>query len=179
MDTRYSRNPADHLGFLIWWCRDTQRKGRFLRWSHDELLAEAYIQAHRLLTDNFDPSRSTVVTFLKAFLWGAVHYSYWKSHGFRFTGNGVAPKVPLTDLVDCEYVAVDDSTMFRHELPELTDEEWTVVRMRCDGYTMTQIASVLGLKSPQSVYNRLVKIRGKFLTGDEDAPRDDPDPPPD
>lgn len=180
MDPRYSRNPADHLGILIWWCRDIQSKGHFSRWSHEELLAEAYLQTHRLLETTFDPSKSSVVTFLKAFLWGAVHYAYWKSHGFRFDGKKPVPKVPLTDMVDCEYVAVDDDPVFRHELPELTDEEWIVVRMRCDGYTMTQIATVLGLKSPQSVYNRLVKIRGKFLEGDvEDAPRNETNPPPD
>lgn len=172
-DARYSRNPGDHLGFLISWCRESHRKNRFRKWSHDELLAESYLQAHRLLETTFDPTRSTVVTFLKAFLWGAVHYAYWKSQGYRFTDDSVVPKLPLTNSVDCDYIAVEDHVVRRQDMPDLTDEEWIIVRMRFDGYTMTQIASVLGLKSPQSVYNRLVKIRGKFLAGDSDAPGND------
>ena len=170
MDPRYSRNAADHLGFLIWWCRDSHKNHRFKRWCHDELLSEAFLQTHRLLTTTYDPSKSSVVTFLKAFLWGAVHYAYWKNQGYRFTDTGVAPKVPLTDSPLCEYLSVI-TEFISPEFPELTEEEWLIVRLRRDGYTMIQIADVLGLKSPQSVNNRLVRIRGKFLLRDTDAPR--------
>lgn len=179
MDPRYSRNPADHLGFLIWWCRDAHKNHRFKAWSHDELLAETYLQAHRLLNTTFDPDKATVVTFLKAFLWGAVYYAYWKERGYRFTADGVTPKVPLTNNTDSEYVAVSFDHL-QMEFPELTDEEWLVVRLRAEGYTMSQIADVLGLKSPQSVNNRLIKIRAKFTNRDEkNAPRNKAHPPPD
>lgn len=69
--------------------------------------------------------------------------------------------------------------MYHLEIPDLTEEEWTIIRLRHDGYTMTRIAAVLGLKSPQSVYNRLVKIRDKFTGQEQDATRNDTAPPPD
>lgn len=170
MDPRYSRNPADHLGFLISWCRESHKNHRFKRWCHEELLSEAYLQTHRLLNTTYDPTKSSVVTFLKAFLWGAVHYAYWKNQGYRFTDTGVAPKVPLTDYPISEYIAVFTEQL-PPEFPELTEEEWLIVRLRQDGYTMIQIADVIGLKSPQSVNNRLVRIKGKFLDGDPNAAR--------
>lgn len=168
MELNRSRNPADHLGFLTLWALDAHRKKRFPLWSKEEILSEAYVQAHRLLTTVYESDKSTVVTFLKSFLWGAVHYSYWTSNGFRFTDHGPALKLRVTSDTLCEVLA----PLAKHpmtDLPEFTEEEWTIIRLRHDGYTMTRIAAVLGLKSPQSVYNRLVKIRDKL--GDaEDAP---------
>lgn len=161
MDRSHSRDPADHVGFLKLWAVEAHCKNRFPRWSVDEILSEAYIQAHRLLTTVYDPQKSTVVTFLKAFLWGAVHYSYWTSHGFRFTEDGPRLKITVTDSIVCEEVTTIQSCD-PVEFPDFTEEEWTIIRLRHDGYTMTRIAAVLGLKSPQSVYNRLVRIRDKF-----------------
>lgn len=179
MDPRFSRDPSVHLGFLIWWCRDAHKNGRFRRWCHEELLSEAYLQTHRLLSTTYDPTKSSVVTFLKAFLWGAVHYAYWKNQGFRFTDTGVAPKIPLTDSPLSEYYAAASEEVII-EFPELTEEEWLIVRLRCDGYTMNQIADVIGLKSPQSVNNRLVRIRAKFpIKGKKNATRDKANPPTD
>lgn len=161
MDRSRSRDPADHLGFLKVWAVDTHRRRRFPRWSVEEILSEAYVQAHRLLSTVYDPEKSTVVTFLKAFLWGAVHYSYWTSQGFRFTEDGPRLKIVVSDNTLCEHV-VGSMSDERVSFPDLTEEEWTIIRLRHDGYTMTRIAAVLGLKSPQSVYNRLVRIRDKF-----------------
>lgn len=161
MDRSHSRDPADHVGFLKLWAVDAHCKNRFPKWSVDEILSEAYVQAHRLLSTVYDPEKSTVVTFLKAFLWGAVHYSYWTSHGFRFTEDGPRLKIVVSDTIVCEDVTTSQSCD-AVEFPEFTEEEWTIIRLRHDGYTMTRIAAVLGLKSPQSVYNRLVRIRDKF-----------------
>ena len=155
-------------------------------WEQAELLSEAYLQAHRLLDTLYDPSKSTVVTFLKAFLWGAVHYAYWTKNGFRFHDEGkksggrsrkvVVPRIQYTFEVACEDLSARDVPDTQHPWPglDLTEEEWTIVRLRLDGYTMTQIAKVIGLKSPQSVYNRLVKIRGK-IEGVDNAARDSTD----
>lgn len=173
-----SRNAQDHIGFLTLWAYDAHRKRRFPAWEQEEILAEAYIQAQRLLSTVYDPDKSTVVTFLKGFLWGAVHYTYWTSQGYRFTDDGPRLKIHITDDTLCEDLSVE-FRMLSIELPELTDEEWTIIRLRHDGYTMTRIAAVLGLKSPQSVYNRLVKIRDKFAGQEQDAPRNTAAPPPD
>ena len=173
-----SRNAQDHVGFLTLWAYDSHRKRRFPAWEQEEILAEAYIQAQRLLSTVYDPDKSTVVTFLKGFLWGAVHYAYWTSQGYRFTDDGPRLKIHITDDTLCEDLSVE-FRMLSIELPELTDEEWTIIRLRHDGYTMTRIAAVLGLKSPQSVYNRLVKIRDKFAGQEQDAPRNTAAPPPD
>jgi hypothetical protein len=173
-----SRNAQDHIGFLTLWAYDAHRKRRFPAWEQEEILAEAYIQAQRLLSTVYDPDKSTVVTFLKGFLWGAVHYAYWTSQGYRFTDDGPRLKIHITDDTLCEDLSVE-FRMLSIELPELTDEEWTIIRLRHDGYTMTRIAAVLGLKSPQSVYNRLVKIRDKFAGQEQDAPRNTAAPPPD
>lgn len=165
-----SKDARDHVGFLTLWATESHRKKRFPMWDRDEILSEAYLQAHRLLTTVYDPSKSTVVTFLKGFLWGAVHYSYWTSNGYRFTDAGPRLKIVVTHDTLCEEVAVT-FPIDPLDLPPLTEEEWTIIRLRMDGYTMTRIAGVLGLKSPQSVYNRLVKIRDKF-NGVNDAARD-------
>jgi hypothetical protein len=170
MDRSRSRDPAHHLGFLKFWSIDAYRKKRFPKWDVDEIMSEAYVQSHRLLNTVYDPEKSTVVTFLKAFLWGAVHYTYWTSNGFRFTDDGPRLKIPVTYDTLCEQVQAP-SPAEQTDLPEFTEEEWTIIRLRHDGYTMTRIATVLGLKSPQSVYNRLVKIRDK-IKGVENAPRD-------
>jgi hypothetical protein len=156
-----STDPRDHLGFLTLWVGEAHRARRFPLWERDEVLSEAYIQADRLLTTVYDPERATVVTFLKRFLPGAVHYRYWTSNGFRFTADGPRLKLPVTYDTLCEVAAhVPPPSSFR--LPDLSEEEWTIVRLRLDGYTMTRIASVLGLRSPQSIYNRIVKIKDKF-----------------
>jgi hypothetical protein len=123
-------------------------------------MSEAYIQADRLLNNVYDPSRSTVVTFLKRFLPGAVHYRYWTSNGFRFTPAGPRLKLHVTSSTLCEVAASPPSSSFL--MPDLSEEEWIIVRLRLDGYTMSRIASVLGMRSPQSIYNRLVKIKEKF-----------------
>jgi hypothetical protein len=167
-----SRDPKDHLGFLNLWATESHLKGRFPMWSREEILSEAYVQAHRLLATVYEPEKSTVVTFLKGFLWGAVHYSYWTSNGFRFTDDGPRLKLHVTTDTLCEDITVQGPSLSL-VFPELSEEEWTIVRLRIHGYTMSQIAGVLGLKSPQSVYNRLVKVRDKFIeTGAIDAPRD-------
>jgi hypothetical protein len=163
-----SRDVRDHIGFLTTWAYESHRKKRFPHWSKDEILSEAYVQSHRLLTTVYDPSKSTVVTFLKGFLWGAVHYSYWTSQGYRFTDSGPRLKLHVTDDTLCEDVPVLEVWELM-ELPEFTEEEWTIIRLRTDGYTMIRIAAVLGLKSPQSVYNRLVKIRDKLNRSEQDA----------
>lgn len=169
-----SRNATDHLGFLTLWALDAHRKKRFPLWTKDEILSEAYVQTHRLLTTVYDPGKSTVVTFLKGFLWGAVHYAYWTSNGFRFTDDGPRLKLKVTNTILCEELVTFDMPP-PEELPMLTEEEWTIVRLRMNGYTMTRIAGVIGLKSPQSVYNRLVRIRDKFR-GEQDGTSDDTDP---
>jgi hypothetical protein len=173
-----SRDARDHMGFLTMWAYDAHRKKRFPLWDKHEILSEAYLHTDRLLATVYDPSKSTVVTFLKSFLWGAVHYSYWTSNGFRFTSSGPRLKIPVTTDTLCEDISVE-VRMHRLEIPDLTEEEWTIIRLRHDGYTMTRIASVLGLKSPQSVYNRLVKIRDKFTGQEQDATRNNTAPPPD
>lgn len=184
MDHARDPDPRHHLAFLTWWASDCKRNGRFNRWDRDEILAEAYLQAHRLLGTLYDPAKSTVVTFLKAFLWGAVHYVYWSQQGYRFDdigkkAGGKSKKILVKkmEFIDCaisEPLAkpLYSYTPFLELVQELTDEEWTIVRLRLDGYTMTQVAAVIGLKSPQSVQNRLIKIRGK-LAGVEDATGND------
>lgn len=178
MEINRSRDARDHMGFLTMWAYDAHRKKRFPMWDKHEVLSEAYVQTDRLLRTVYDPSKGTVVTFLKGFLWGAVHYAYWTSNGFRFTDTGPRLKLPVTADTLCEEVSIE-VTIDPLNLPEFTEEEWVIIRLRNDGYTMTRIASVLGLKSPQSVYNRLVKIRDKFSNRDKDAPRNHPDPAPD
>jgi hypothetical protein len=80
-------------------------------------------------------------------------------------------KLQVTNTIVCEELVTFDMPP-PEELPMLTEEEWMIVRLRMNGYTMTRIAGVIGLKSPQSVYNRLVRIRDKFQ-GDEDDSRSD------
>lgn len=178
MEINRSRNAAHHVGFLTMWAYDAHRKKRFPLWDKHEILSEAYIQTDRLLRSVYDPDKSTVVTFLKSFLWGAVHYAYWTSNGFRFTNDGPRLKIHVTDDILCEEVSIEID-LDPLVLPEFTEEEWTIIRLRHDGYTMTRIATVLGLKSPQSVYNRLVKIRDKFNKRDNHAPGNPAAPPPD
>lgn len=178
MEINRSRDARHHVGFLTMWANESHSRKRFPLWEKEEILAEAYLQADRLLTTVYDPSKSTVVTFLKGFLWGAVHYSYWTSNGYRFTEDGPRLKLHFTDDTLCEEVAVE-VPLEQLVLPEFTDEEWTIIRLRQDGYTMTRIASVLGLKSPQSVYNRLVKIRDKLSGQEQDAPGNNTAPPSD
>lgn len=173
-----SRNAGDHLGFLTIWAYESHRRKRFPAWEQEEILAEAYLQAHRLLASVYDPSKSTVVTFLKGFLWGAVHYRYWTSQGYRFTEHGPRLKLHVTDDTLCEATSIPFSNE-PIEFPLLTDEEWTIIRLRHDGYTMIRIAAVLGLKSPQSVYNRIIKIRDKFTGQQLNASRNTSVPPPD
>lgn len=182
MDQARNPDPSRHLAFLYWWCNESKKRGRFQQWDRDELLAEAYLQAHRLLSTLYDPDKSTVVTFLKAFLWGAVHYAYWAQQGYRFDDVGkkeggrsrkvLVRKLEFTDCETNEPLAKAQE-LYTSELSslELTGEEWTIVRLRMDGYTMTQIAAVLGLKSPQSIQNRLSKIWDKIEGAEDNAPR--------
>ena len=171
-----SKKASDHVGYLNLWAIEAYRKKRFPRWTREEILSEAYIQADRLLSTVYDPSKSTVVTFLKSFLWGAVHYAYWTSNGFRFTASGPRLKLLVTTDTLSEHVAPSSSESL--DLPEFTEEEWTIIRLRNDGYTMIRIAAVIGLKSPQSVYNRIIKIRDK-IKGVKNASHDRPSAPSD
>lgn len=180
MERNKNPDPREHIGFLTSWSFDMHRKKAFPLWSKEEILSEAYIQTHRLLTGVYKPEKSTVVTFLRGFLWGAVHYAYWTQNGYRFVKGKHILKLPLTNDIVCEDLEFKKIPPKIWDAPQLIGEDWVVVKMRTDGYTLSKIAEIMGLKSPQSVYNRLVRIRNRIqsLEDTDHANRNTPHPRP-
>jgi hypothetical protein len=88
-DRKRSRDVNDHMGWLIKLVSKWQSKGKLAQYERDELISIAFIEARSLLRDKYDPSKSTVTTFLSRFLYSRVHY--WvmvQIGGYRKTPNG-------------------------------------------------------------------------------------------
>jgi hypothetical protein len=153
------------------WCNVCRQRRRFGRWSYDELLSEAFIHAERLLRDVYDPEKAKVSTFLGSYLWGAVHYTYWIQHGFRFRHvqqdggkrrKAIEPRIKIADLEDFDAaspVPSEEPSVF--DCPELSDSDKLVMRFLMDGHNAVQTAAALGEK-PYAVYKRLDSIREKL-----------------
>jgi hypothetical protein len=82
-DIRYSRDPADHVGFLRFTLRRWRLRGHLLDFEPDELLAIAYIETADLLAKKYDPTRATVTSFLSSYLFGRVQYAALRGKGMR------------------------------------------------------------------------------------------------
>ena len=74
-DRRRSRDPADHLGFIVQSIALWHRRGHLVEFEADELLSIAFIEAEHLLRVKYDPTRATVTSFLSGWLFGRVQYA--------------------------------------------------------------------------------------------------------
>ena len=75
IDRRRSRDPADHLGFIVQSIALWHRRGHLVEFEADELLSIAFIEAEHLLRVKYDPTRATVTSFLSSYLFGRVQYA--------------------------------------------------------------------------------------------------------
>ena len=86
-DRRRSRDPADHLGFIVQSIALWHRRGHLAEFEADELLSIAFIEAEHLLRVKYDPTRATVTSFLSGWLFGRVQYAALRSRGNRRRAN--------------------------------------------------------------------------------------------
>jgi hypothetical protein len=157
----YSRDMADHIGFLHQWASSLKSSNHFTKWCHDELVNQGFVTGSDLLQKNYDPNRATVVTFLKAFLWSRVAYAYGKSFGWRYRDSKWRIlESSLDQGFDSGYISIPDV-----EYPEsLTEREKQVIAMRIEGYPYQEIAEKFGYRSANTVtYWIRHHIRPKFL----------------
>jgi len=157
----YSRDMADHIGFLHNWASALKRAHHFNKWTHDELVNQGYVTGSDLLARNYDATKGTVITYLKAFLWSRVAYAYGKSFGWRYRDSQWKILESSLDTgFDSGYVILP-----RMEMPEdLTDRERMVIEMRIDGHPYQDIAEKFGYSSANTVtYWIRNHIRPKFL----------------
>jgi len=143
-----SKDIGDHIGFLMQWVADVKKSGHFALWTHEELLSQAYLTAHELLVDRYDPEKATVITFLKNFLWPRVAYAYGKFHGWRYRKSKWV--ILESEFVETSVRGIEDYA--RAELPpNLTEKEIDVILMKVGGMTHRSIAEAYGYKSPTTV----------------------------
>lgn len=136
------------MGFLSSWCSKMKAKGHFPLWSYDELFNEAFIAAHNLLQEAYDPKKGTVTTFLGSFIWSRVLYAYGKSFGWRYRNSKWRVLERRYDPENDLSIIVDDPA----EYPvNLTDRERGVLEMRMGGHTLKSIANYFGYTSPNIV----------------------------
>ena len=157
----YSRDMADHIGFLHNWASALKRSNHFTKWTHDELVNQGYVTGADLLARNYDATKGTVITYLKAFLWSRVAYAYGKSFGWRYRDSRWKILESSLDTgFDSGYVIVPSI-----EYPEdITDRERTVIEMRVEGRPYQEIAEKFGYSSANTVtYWIRNHIRPKFL----------------
>ena len=156
----YSLDMADHIGFLHQWAAALKRSNHFTKWCHDELVNQGYVTGSELLQKNYDPTKGTVITFLKAFLWSRVAYAYGKSFGWRYRDSTWRILERSLENMDWEYIEVPAA-----EMPDtLTDREREVIEMRMNKYSYQEIAEAFGYKSANTVtYWIKHHIRPKFL----------------
>ena len=86
-DRRRSRDPADHLGFIVQSIALWRRRGHLVEFEADELLSIAFIEAEHLLRVKYDPTRATVTSFLSSYLFGRVQYAALHGKGMRRRAN--------------------------------------------------------------------------------------------
>ena len=87
IDRRRSRDPADHLGFIVQSIALWHRRGHLVEFEADELLSIAFIEAAHLLRVKYDPTRATVTSFLSSCLFGRVQYGALRGKGMRRRAN--------------------------------------------------------------------------------------------
>ena len=143
-----SRDVGDHLGFISSWASKMKSRGHFSLWSYDELFNEAFIAAHDLLKERYDPEKGTVTTFLGSFIWSRVSYAYGKSFGWRYRNS----KWRILET----HFDTDLNLSIEIEVPaeypvNLTDRERAVLEMRMGGYSLKAIANHFGYTSPNTV----------------------------
>jgi len=93
---RRSRNVADHIPYLEQFAR--RRSTRFPTHDPDEVLSVVLFEADRLLREKYDPSQSTITTFLAVFLPSRVTYRLLRGCGMRYrSGTWVTEKDLLRD----------------------------------------------------------------------------------
>ena len=86
-DRRRSRDPADHLGFIVQSIALWHRRSHLADFEPDELLSIAYIETADLLANKYDPTRATVTSFLSSYLFGRVQYAALRGKGMRRRAN--------------------------------------------------------------------------------------------
>ena len=86
-DPRRTPDVSLHLNYLrtlvARWRKTALRSFEF-----DEILSVAYIEADELLRNKYDPTRTTVTTFLRSFLFGRVQYALLRSMDMRKREDG-------------------------------------------------------------------------------------------
>ena len=149
-----------HIVFLTEWTSQMKSSGHFPLWDYNELFNQAYVIASDLLTKKYQPSRGSVVTFLRGFLWGKVLYSYGKSFGWRYRDSKW--KVFETPLDPSSDGAIEYDS-FEYP-PDLTEREKAVIEMRVGGHSLQSIARHFGFSSPNTVtYWIKNHIQPKFI----------------
>ena len=78
-----SDDVADHIGLIRYLVGKWVEHGKLNGYERNEIVNEAVVQAHELLTKKYNPDLATVSTFLGRFLFGRVEYSLLVGSGLR------------------------------------------------------------------------------------------------
>lgn len=103
-----------HLKFLFSLAHRWRRETVLRAFEFDEILSVAYLEADHLLRNKYDPTKTTVTTFLNAYLWGRVEYALLRGTGMRKREDGwktyqeLAPPPPPPPPGPAETVDLED-----------------------------------------------------------------------
>jgi hypothetical protein len=103
-----------HINFLRSVANRWRKQTALSTFEFDEILSVCYIEAEHLLRTKYDPGKTTVTTFLNAYLWGRVEYTLLRGTGMRKREDGwktyqeLAPPPPPPTSTPNETVELED-----------------------------------------------------------------------
>ena len=165
------------LDEVIAWCK-LRKPGRFRDWELDEFINETWVAARKLVDDKYDPSKSSLTTFLQRFMWDIIHRIYCKQSQIAIErrrydeeGNrlpGYAPREYRPMFPACaewEQVPHASSDVYDDlysidlsECADLNSRQHDIIQMISRGMTNTQIGYSFN-RSPSWVTLELRKIK--------------------
>tara|TARA_R100001463_G_scaffold37402_1_gene80338 strand:+ start:212 stop:739 length:528 start_codon:yes stop_codon:yes gene_type:complete len=149
-------NVEDHLGYLIKWASRASRMGYYPLWNYEEVLSEAYIRAHHLLTNKYDPERGAPTTFLSVCLRTDLTHVYQRQFGnyIRWepkpSGQGRrvswVPKIPIAHGEHANNIGMPERTVeVTVEELGLEGRERFIVQKISEGWSYLEISESLGI----------------------------------
>jgi DNA-directed RNA polymerase specialized sigma24 family protein len=149
-------SAEDHIGYLIKWASRAARNGYYPLWDYEEILSEAYLRAHHLLTNKYDPKRGAPTTFLSVCLRTDLTHVYQRQFGnyIRWepkpSGQGRrvrwVPKIPIAHGEEAQDVGgPEQSVEVTVEELNLEGREKYIVEKISEGWSYLEIAESLGI----------------------------------
>ena len=159
------------MGFLVRWTQRAVRSQWFEQWTFEDILSEAFLRAHFLLSEKYDAKKGTPTVFLGSCLRTDLAYTYQRSLGRTIhwvpkedgkRRRTWIQRAPSVECLDCIAPGMESDRPVDFSDIDLTQRERTIISLVMESRTRADIADRMGI-SPSRVGQIInEKIRPKI-----------------